>query len=122
MGSAVAAPSADGGFSPKTGLATSALANIASPPAALKRIGLIRDAATIDSRELARLALAWLLAQQPWIVPIPGTRKLERLEENLGAVAIELTSDDLREIESAAAQITAHGAQYPEHLEKLLGR
>ena len=69
----------------------------------------------------AQIALAWLLAQKPWIVPIPGTRKLERLEENMGAVAIELTPDDLREIESAAAQITVQGARYPEHLERMTG-
>ena len=66
----------------------------------------------------AQIALAWLLAQQPWIVPIPGTRKLERLEENLGAVAVELTADDLSEIERAAAQITVQGGRYPEHLER----
>jgi aryl-alcohol dehydrogenase-like predicted oxidoreductase len=70
----------------------------------------------------AQIALAWLLAQKPWIVPIPGTRKLERLEENLGAAAVELTSDDLREIESAASRITVQGARYPEHLERLTGR
>ena len=70
----------------------------------------------------AQIALAWLLAQKPWIVPIPGTRKLERLDENLGAVAVELTSDDLREIESAAAKITVQGARYPEKLEQLTGR
>ncbi len=70
----------------------------------------------------AQIALAWLLAQNPWIVPIPGTRKLERLEENIGAVAIELTSDDLQEIESAASQITVQGARYPENLEQLTGR
>jgi aryl-alcohol dehydrogenase-like predicted oxidoreductase len=70
----------------------------------------------------AQIALAWLLAQKPWVVPIPGTTKPARLEENLGAVAVELTSDDLREIESAAAKITVHGARYPEHLEKLVGR
>jgi len=70
----------------------------------------------------AQLALAWLLAQKPWIVPIPGTTKLERLEENLQAAAIELTSDDLREIERAASQITVHGARYPEHLDKMTGR
>jgi len=66
----------------------------------------------------AQIALAWLLAQKPWIVPIPGTRKLERLEENIGAVAVELTSEDLREIDSAASQITIQGARYPENLEK----
>jgi aryl-alcohol dehydrogenase-like predicted oxidoreductase len=66
----------------------------------------------------AQVALAWLLAQKPWIVPIPGTRKLERLEENLGAVAVELTSDDLREIESAYSRITVHGARLsPEHMQ-----
>jgi aryl-alcohol dehydrogenase-like predicted oxidoreductase len=70
----------------------------------------------------AQIALAWLLAQKPWIVPIPGTRKLERLEENLGAATIQLTTDDLREIDSAASQVTVHGARYPEHLEKLVGR
>jgi aryl-alcohol dehydrogenase-like predicted oxidoreductase len=66
----------------------------------------------------AQIALAWLLAQKPWIVPIPGTRRLERLEENIGAVAVELTPDDLRDIESAAAQITVQGARYPENLER----
>src|SRR5947209_523419 len=69
----------------------------------------------------AQIALAWLLAQKPWIVPIPGTRKLERLEENIGAVAVELTSEDLREIDSAASQITVHGARYPEELERRTG-
>jgi aryl-alcohol dehydrogenase-like predicted oxidoreductase len=70
----------------------------------------------------AQIALAWLLAQKPWIVPIPGTRRLARLEENLGAVAVELTDDDLRDIESAAAQITVQGARYPEHLERQTNR
>ena len=70
----------------------------------------------------AQLALAWLLAQKPWIVPIPGTTKLARLEENIGAVAIELTSDDLLEIDSAASKITVQGARYPEHLERMSGR
>ena len=69
----------------------------------------------------AQIALAWLLAQKPWIVPIPGTRKLSRLEENIGAVAVNLSSDDLREIESAASQITVQGARYPEHLERMTG-
>jgi len=67
----------------------------------------------------AQIALAWLLAQKPWIVPIPGTRKLERLDENNGAAAVELTADDLREIESAASKITVQGARYPEHLERM---
>jgi aryl-alcohol dehydrogenase-like predicted oxidoreductase len=70
----------------------------------------------------AQIALAWLLAQKPWIAPIPGTTKLSRLEENLGAVAIELTPDDLRAIDSEAAKITVQGARYPEHLDKLTGR
>jgi aryl-alcohol dehydrogenase-like predicted oxidoreductase len=70
----------------------------------------------------AQIALAWLLAQKPWIVPIPGTTKLERLDENIGAVAVELTTDDLREIEQAAAQITVQGERYPEKLEQLTGR
>ena len=70
----------------------------------------------------ARIALAWLLAQKPWIVPIPGTRRLERLEENLGAAAIELTADDLREIDDAASRITVQGARYPEAAERLIDR
>jgi aryl-alcohol dehydrogenase-like predicted oxidoreductase len=70
----------------------------------------------------AQIALSWLLAQKPWIVPIPGTTKLHRLEENIGAVAVELTSDDLREIESAASNITVQGARYPEKLEQMTGR
>jgi aryl-alcohol dehydrogenase-like predicted oxidoreductase len=70
----------------------------------------------------AQLALAWLLAQKPWIVPIPGTTKLSRLEENIGAEAIQLTPDDVREIERAASKITVQGARYPEHLEQLSGR
>ena len=69
----------------------------------------------------AQIALAWLLAQKPWMVPIPGTTKLTRLEENIGAVTIRLTGDDLREIETAAAQITIQGARYPEALEKRTG-
>jgi aryl-alcohol dehydrogenase-like predicted oxidoreductase len=70
----------------------------------------------------AQIALAWLLGQKPWIVPIPGTRKQDRLEENLGAVAIELSPDDLREIETALAKIPVHGDRYPEHLERITGR
>jgi aryl-alcohol dehydrogenase-like predicted oxidoreductase len=69
----------------------------------------------------AQIALAWLLAQKPWIVPIPGTTKPNRLEENIGAVAIEITSNDLREIEDAAAKITIHGARYPENIERMTG-
>jgi aryl-alcohol dehydrogenase-like predicted oxidoreductase len=70
----------------------------------------------------AQVALAWLLGQKPWIVPIPGTRKQDRLEENLGAVAVELTPDDLREIETALSTIPVHGNRYPEHLERITGR
>jgi aryl-alcohol dehydrogenase-like predicted oxidoreductase len=70
----------------------------------------------------AQIALAWLLAQKPWIVPIPGTTKLDRLEENIGAVAVELTPDDLREIESAASKIAIQGARYPESVERMTGR
>ena len=70
----------------------------------------------------AQIALAWLLAQKPWIVPIPGTTKRHRLEENLGAATVQLTSDDLREIDRAASEIDVHGARYPEHLQKMVGR
>jgi aryl-alcohol dehydrogenase-like predicted oxidoreductase len=70
----------------------------------------------------AQLALAWLLAQKPWIVPIPGTTKLDRLEENIGAVTLELSPDELREIESAASRVHLQGARYPEHLNRLVGR
>ena len=70
----------------------------------------------------AQVALAWLLAQKPWIVPIPGTTKLHRLEENLGAAAVELTADDLRQIDDAASEITVQGARYPEQLQKMVDR
>jgi aryl-alcohol dehydrogenase-like predicted oxidoreductase len=70
----------------------------------------------------AQIALAWLLAQKPWIVPIPGTTKLSRLEENIGAAALELTSYDLREIDSATSKITVQGARYPEHIEQMTDR
>ncbi len=70
----------------------------------------------------AQIALAWLLARRPWIVPIPGTTKMHRLEENVGAADVELAPGDLREIEDAASRITAHGARYPEHLDRLTGR
>jgi aryl-alcohol dehydrogenase-like predicted oxidoreductase len=70
----------------------------------------------------AQVALAWLLAQRPWIAPIPGTTKRHRLEENLGAAAIRLTPEDLRDIDRAAAEISVQGARYPEHLQKLVGR
>ena len=82
----------------------------------LGKIGRRKKATT------AQIALAWLLARKPWIVPIPGTTKLHRLDENIGAVAVELTPDDLRDIESAASKITVHGARYPEKLEQMTGR
>ena len=70
----------------------------------------------------AQIALAWLLAQKSWFVPIPGTTKLRRLEENIGAAAVELTSDDLRQLESAASKIPVQGARYPEEFQKLVNR
>lgn len=70
----------------------------------------------------AQVAIAWLLAQKPWIVPIPGTTKLHRLEENLGATKVRLSADELREIENALSQVTVHGARYPEHLQRLVDR
>jgi aryl-alcohol dehydrogenase-like predicted oxidoreductase len=70
----------------------------------------------------AQVALAWLIAQKPWIAPIPGTTKRHRLEENLGAATVQLTEDDLREIDSAAAKFEVHGARYPEHLQKMINR
>jgi aryl-alcohol dehydrogenase-like predicted oxidoreductase len=84
-------------------------------------VDLLRTIANRKKATPAQIALAWLLAQKPWIVPIPGTKKLERLEENIGAVNIELTAEDLREIESAASKITIQGARYPEALEKRTG-
>jgi aryl-alcohol dehydrogenase-like predicted oxidoreductase len=83
---------------------------------------LERIAAKKRSTTPAQIALAWLLAQKPWIVPIPGTTKLERLEENLGAAAVELTADDLREIDSAAARIRVQGARYSESSERMIDR
>jgi aryl-alcohol dehydrogenase-like predicted oxidoreductase len=85
-------------------------------------VDLLGEIAKRKNATPAQIALAWLLAQKPWIVPIPGTTKLNRLEENVGAVEIELTRDDLREIESAASQIEVQGARYPEHLEQMTGR
>jgi aryl-alcohol dehydrogenase-like predicted oxidoreductase len=70
----------------------------------------------------AQIALAWLLARKPWIVPIPGTTKLHRLDENIGAISVELTPDDLRDIDEAASKITVTGARYPEKLEQMTGR
>ena len=97
-------------FTPEARKANQALINL---------IGTIADRKKFTP---AQIALAWLLAQKPWIVPIPGTTKLHRLDENIGAVAVELTADDLREINKAAAQITVQGARYPEKLEQLTGR
>ncbi len=88
----------------------------------LALVHLLGDIAKRKEATPAQIALAWLLAQKPWIVPIPGTTKLTRLEENIAATEIELTSDDLREIENAASEIEVQGDRYPEHLERLTGR
>ncbi|BDG10035.1 aldo/keto reductase [Anaeromyxobacter paludicola] len=85
-------------------------------------LGLLGQLAARKKATPAQIALAWLLAQRPWIVPIPGTTKPGRLDENLGAAAVELTPDDLRDIDRAAAEIPLQGARYPEHLEQLTGR
>ncbi|MCU7549694.1 aldo/keto reductase [Chitinophagaceae bacterium LB-8] len=85
-------------------------------------VHLLNQIAAQKGATAAQIALAWLLAQKPWIVPIPGTTKLHRLEENLGAADIELTPDDLKQIEEAASKITVQGARYPEHLQKRVGR
>jgi aryl-alcohol dehydrogenase-like predicted oxidoreductase len=94
-------------------------------PEALKAnqalIDLLGSIAERKKATSAQIALAWLLAQKPWIVPIPGTTKLNRLEENIGAVAVELTANDLRDIDSAASKIKVEGARYPERLEKMTG-
>ena len=95
-------------------------------PEALKAnqalVKLLNQIAQRKNATPAQIALAWLLAQKPWISPIPGTTKLHRLEENIGAAAVELTTDDLRDIESAASAITVHGARYPEQIEQLSNR
>jgi aryl-alcohol dehydrogenase-like predicted oxidoreductase len=96
-------------FTPEARQANQALVDL------LRRIGEQKKATP------AQIALAWLLAQKPWIVPIPGTRKLERLDENNGSVDVELTPGDLRQIESAAAEIQVQGARYPEHVERMTG-
>ncbi len=87
----------------------------------LELVDVLRTIAQRKQATPAQIALAWLLALKPWIVPIPGTTKLARLDENNGAAAIRVTADDLREIESAASRITIQGARYPEHLEKRTG-
>jgi aryl-alcohol dehydrogenase-like predicted oxidoreductase len=97
-------------FTPEARKANQALVDL------LRAIGEGKDATP------AQIALAWLLAQRPWIVPIPGTTKLARLEENIGAAAVELTADDLAEIERAASEISVQGARYPEHLDRMTGR
>jgi len=95
-------------------------------PEALKAnqalVELLQKIAQSKKATPGQIALAWLLAQKPWIVPIPGTTKLHRLEENIGAATVELTSDDLRNIEAAASEITVHGARYPEHIEQMSNR
>ena len=96
-------------FAPEARKANQALVNL------LANIALRKKAAP------AQIALAWLLAQKPWIVPIPGTTKLHRLEENIGAVAVELSSADLREVEGTASKITVQGARYPEAVELMTG-
>ncbi len=85
-------------------------------------VDLIGEFAKEKKATPAQIALAWLLAQKPWIVPIPGTTKLHRLEENVGAVDVELSSSDLQQLEAAASKIPVQGARYPEHLQKLVGR
>ncbi len=97
-------------FTPEARKANKALVDLLAAIAALKK------------STPAQLALAWLLAQKPWIVPIPGTTKLERLQENIGAAALELTPDDLRELDSAASRITVQGERYPEHLNRRVER
>jgi aryl-alcohol dehydrogenase-like predicted oxidoreductase len=95
-------------------------------PEALKaNQALVELLASVGERKKAtpaQIALAWLLAQKPWIVPIPGTTKLHRLDENIGAISVELTPDDLRDIDEAASKITVQGARYPEKLEQMTGR
>jgi len=96
-----------------------------SPEARKANRALVDLLETIAQRKKAtpaQIALAWLLAQKPWIVPIPGTTKLHRLDENIGALSVELTPDDLRDIENAASKITVQGARYPEKLEQMSGR
>ena len=85
-------------------------------------VDLLAEVAKRKKATSAQIALAWLLAQKPWIVPIPGTTKLHRLEENIGAVNVQLTPEDLRQIDSAASKIPVQGARYPEELQKLVGR
>jgi aryl-alcohol dehydrogenase-like predicted oxidoreductase len=97
-------------FTPEARKANQALVDLLGEIAARKRV------------TPAQIALAWLLAQKPWIVPIPGTTKLHRLEENIGAARVELTPGDLRDIEAALSEVPVEAARYPEHLQKLVGR
>jgi aryl-alcohol dehydrogenase-like predicted oxidoreductase len=96
------------------------------PPKARKAnealVELLRGIAARKRATPAQIALAWLLSRKPWIVPIPGTTKLHRLEENIGAASVELTTEDLRSIEEALSTITVHGARYSPELQKLVGR
>ena len=85
-------------------------------------VDLLASVAQRKKATPAQIALAWLLAQKPWIVPIPGTTKLSRLDENIGAATIELTTEDLRDIDSAASTIPVEGARYPEHFERLVDK
>jgi aryl-alcohol dehydrogenase-like predicted oxidoreductase len=104
---------------------TSATAFRGSPPTPAANQAVVDLLAQIAKRldaTPAQIALAWLLAREPWIVPIPGTRKLSRLEENLAAADLEFTAADLAEIETASAAITVQGARYPEALERLIDR
>ncbi|APR86685.1 Aldo-keto reductase [Minicystis rosea] len=117
-----------GKMNEKTTFAGSDIRNIIprfTPEALAANQALVDLLGTLAKRKgatSAQIALAWLLAQKPWIVPIPGTTKLNRLEENLGAARVELTADDLREIDAAVSKITVQGARYPEHLERMTGR
>jgi len=97
-------------FTPEARKANQALVELLGVIAARKKV------------TAAQIAIAWLLAQKPWIVPIPGTTKLHRLDENLGAAAIELTAAELRDIDTAVSQVPVHGARYPENLQRMVGR
>jgi len=88
----------------------------------LALVDVLKSLAAAKGSTPAQLALAWLLAQKPWVVPIPGTTKLHRLEENLGGAALDLTAEDLKAIDAAASKVELQGARYPEHLQKLVGR
>jgi len=104
---------------PSIGWNTSAMTNIRLNRSPL--IDLLARIASGKQATTAQIALPWLLAQKPWIVPIPGTTKLHRLEENIGAASVELTAEDLREIGAAASAISIEGARYPGRLEKMTG-